>query len=71
MDPFANIEEQREIATALLKKGNFETAGGLDAAIRLAELRVALDEWQQKGGFIPYQVRHKWHEVDETVDAIT
>jgi hypothetical protein len=66
MDPKANLAEQ--IATArhinavmddCPEDGN-PTDEQLDAvytdACRLAELVLALDEWQRKGGFSPYEV---------------
>lgn len=55
MDPVANIEEQRELAEAVI--GDCLTDVELDftaTAVRLAELVLALDEWRQSGGFDPY-----------------
>lgn len=60
MDPNANIEEQRKIAARIRE---IDSAGdyGYDAnpeieqaAVDLAELVLALDEWRRKGGFDPY-----------------
>jgi len=48
MDPSANLDEQRELSSAILR-GEY-TNGDAD---RLAELVEALDEWISKGGAIP------------------
>lgn len=47
MDPNANLAEQCEIASRILK------AGDLDDADRLAELVCALDSWLRVGGALP------------------
>jgi acyl carrier protein len=50
MDPNANWEEQLEIAERLLQgRLPFHEVDSL----RLAELVLALNEWIQKGGFLP------------------
>lgn len=51
MDPNANLTEQREIASRILKAG----LADIDPhdADRLAELVVALDSWLRVGGFMP------------------
>lgn len=64
MDPNANIKEQRELATAIIKEwDNCNDNGTLkegqaeriaEHANRLAELVQALDEWQRRGGYSPY-----------------
>lgn len=51
MDPKANLREQLEIAKRLV----IQYANHSDDDIaRLAELVLALDKWQRKGGFSPY-----------------
>jgi len=50
MDPIANLIEQREIAKRILD----EPLMSDDAASRLAELVIALDEWRLMGGWDPY-----------------
>lgn len=50
MDPDANLKEQREIAARLASNEVFMR---VEAANRLAELVLALDEWISKGGFLP------------------
>lgn len=52
MDPDANLREQRELAQAIIN----EEAGAIEAE-RLAELVLALDEWIDKGGFLPTRWR--------------
>lgn len=49
MDPLANLREQRELAQGILADYS-----GQGRAVRLAELAIALDEWQAKGGYSPY-----------------
>lgn len=49
MDPDANLNEQRRVVARILadervSEGDF---------YRLAELVEALDQWLQKGGFLP------------------
>jgi hypothetical protein len=48
MDPNANLKEQLELAKRLIDDNTDQ-----DAAYRLAELVLALDEWIRKGGFLP------------------
>lgn len=65
MDPKANIKEQLQIAKHIISLWDEAPADGVldandqlwmsDAANRLAELVLALDEWQRKGGFSPYK----------------
>lgn len=65
MDPIANLNEQRRIAREILKIWDGADEHGClesekeeqaaELAQRLAELVLALDEWQLKGGFSPYQ----------------
>jgi hypothetical protein len=52
MDPNENLKEQVEIAKDILlpDASDMELE---EKAVRLAELVVALDEWIQKGGFLP------------------
>ncbi len=64
MDPKANLEEQLRIAHEIEAWDDAEDDGGLTASEQvaylsgraglLAELVLALDEWQRKGGFSPY-----------------
>ncbi len=65
MDPDANLQEQLEIARSVVRnieqrEGNampdLSEAEIADAADRLAELILALDEWLRHGGFLP----HPW-----------
>src|SRR5262245_56929870 len=52
MDPNANLIEQKRCADAILRAVDTDTILVGDA-IRLAELVLALDEWLQRGGFLP------------------
>lgn len=69
MDPEANLREQREIAAEInairdcladdiMTTEQSEALEGL--AFRLAELVEALDEWLNRGGFLPRRVA-PWH----------
>lgn len=71
MDPNANLREQREIAAEINAiRDNLDpitdafTSDQLDRlehlALRLAELVEALDEWLNRGGFLPRRVA-PWH----------
>ena len=51
MDPNANLAEQIELAQMIVDGSVHDHR---DAADRLAELVLALDEWRRKGGFDPY-----------------
>lgn len=54
MDPYANMQEQAELASGIAHRDR--TADEiLDDAVRLAELVLALAEWLEKGGFPPFQ----------------
>jgi len=61
MDPDANLQESREIAARILLQVDLEaedvpsdvSAEQRQDAVRLAELHQALDEWMEKGGFLP------------------
>lgn len=57
MDPDENLKEQKlladRIANAWAVDPNTDATFLLDDGERLAELVVALDEWIQKGGFLP------------------
>lgn len=60
MDPNANLQEQLQIAAALVALiPDKEDGHGLSSACydakRLAELVLALDEWINRGGFLPKQ----------------
>ena len=48
MDPNANLLEQLRLARKLV-----DDDAPSDDAQRLAELVLALDEWLQRGGFMP------------------
>ena len=75
MDPKANIDEQRTLATALLHKIDTPTdEHGLpltdqrpdieDDVARLCELVLELDIWRTRGGFDPYGPT--FHAIGET-----
>jgi hypothetical protein len=54
MDPTANLEEQRRLASWLSEN----IGSGRDTTVkaeRLAALVTALDEWISNGGFLPRQ----------------
>ena len=51
MDPDACLEELRELVAAILSHDG--VAYPQDAADRLRELWAALDEWLERGGFLP------------------
>jgi predicted Zn-dependent peptidase len=63
MDPDANLKEQRELAAEIVSINDKADDDGLmsaseqadvnDAAVRLAELVQALDQWLSGGGFQP------------------
>ena len=53
MDPEANLDEQIELAIKMVDLPYAEDIEA-DAALRLAELVLALHEWRSKGGFDPY-----------------
>lgn len=58
MDPNANLEEQRALASKILDRCDAgDEIYGLDA-VRLAELVQALDEWIN-GGFLPAEWRKR------------
>ncbi len=57
MDPHANLAEQLRLARDIIALEDHETADterAADMGARLAELVLALHEWQQAGGFSPY-----------------
>ncbi len=49
MDPNANLREQLAIAKAILADPDLHS----HAAVRLAELAEAMNEWIRRGGFVP------------------
>lgn len=53
MDPNENLKEQLRLAKALVFDGDSSPNGLMPSAQRLGELVLALDEWIQKGGFLP------------------
>lgn len=57
MDPNANLEEQLELARLLYPEREEDVITDsqtlIDNGARLAELVLALDEWINKGGFVP------------------
>ncbi len=59
MDPNANLREQCEIAAMIIRlsdhSSNVDATMVLNAAERLTELVIALDEWISRGGFVPTQ----------------
>jgi hypothetical protein len=60
MDPKANMKEQLRVAHTIQRYADSDASIRsyleklAEAADRLAELVIALDEWQRKGGFSPY-----------------
>ncbi len=67
MDPIANLAEQLEIAREIQSIWDACNDDGTlepeqqehvaDIGNRLADLVLALDQWQRKGGFSPYVKR--------------
>ena len=55
MDPTANLQEQRRL-TAIINESIYASEIS-DAAVELAELAEALDQWISGGGFLPAQWR--------------
>lgn len=59
MDPQANLEEQltraREVLTLADRDESAPRAVLEFAAVELAELVLALDEWRRRGGYDPYR----------------
>ena len=55
MDPNANLEEQLKLAKSMIADWDNPNGNGIDQedAARLAELVISLNEWIQKGGFLP------------------
>lgn len=54
MDPNANLEEQRALAGRLLRHDDDRTDfERLEDAERLALLVIELNEWLERGGFMP------------------
>lgn len=53
MDPNENLREQLELAQKLRDDFSLDDLQVDRAAMRLAELVLALDEWLRKGGFYP------------------
>lgn len=57
MDPDTNLEEQLQLARTIAEgEGDLDDIDPL-AAHELAELVLALDEWINKGGFLPKRWR--------------
>jgi hypothetical protein len=57
MDPKVNLKEQIELAKQIIEiedHNDDDTCVVADLGLRLAELVLALHEWQRKGGFSPY-----------------
>lgn len=58
MDPSANLAHQLDLARRVLavrdRPGNTSPSLLEFAAVELAELVLALDEWRLSGGFDPY-----------------
>ncbi len=66
MDPTANLTEVLEIAEEILtvdeqewKEDPATVALVADNGVRLAELVRVLDDWIQRGGFLPQQWKKK------------
>jgi hypothetical protein len=59
MDPKANLNEQLTLARRFVRQSAEQpdemVAFDEQEVVRLAELVIALDEWQRKGGFSPYE----------------
>jgi hypothetical protein len=60
MDPDANLEEQLRIVSRLMENDYTRYGSMVEStsaracdADRLADLVLALDEWLEKGGFLP------------------
>ena len=55
MDPTANLREQLQLAARIQRCADREHAAChcRDSADRLADLVQALDQWIQRGGFVP------------------
>jgi len=53
MDPDANLQEQRALATRILRDLDADQPVDAVDAARLAELVLALDGWIASGGFLP------------------
>jgi hypothetical protein len=58
MDPTANLGEQIKLAEKMLSP-NEDGIISEDAAWRLAELVLSLNDWLSKGGFLPSQWEKK------------
>jgi hypothetical protein len=54
MDPNENLKRQRELAKEIIDGAWKDQVSVVEAAVELAELVQALDEWRLKGGFDPY-----------------
>jgi hypothetical protein len=58
MDPKENLKEQLTLARRFIRQSSEQpdemVAFDEQEVVRLAELVIALDEWQRKGGFSPY-----------------
>lgn len=65
MDPNEALKEIRQLTAALLHE-EFEAAGGITAAVRLAELIEGLDEWLSRDGFLPAD----WRSDDEKASTV-
>lgn len=52
MDPEANMEEQVELATTILRLVDGDLDPTVEAA-RLAELVLAMNDWISRGGVMP------------------
>lgn len=54
MDPNAVLVELRAACSDYEEtRGDGETCAGIDAADRMRDAAVALDQWLSKGGFLP------------------
>jgi hypothetical protein len=58
MDPNENLKEQLTLARRFIRQSESQpdemVSFDEQEVTRLAELVIALDEWQRKGGFSPY-----------------
>lgn len=53
MDPDANLNEQRRLASRIVERLENDRLVNENDYARLADLVLALDEWICRGGFLP------------------
>lgn len=57
MDPDENLRQQLQLAGAIIHLAD-EDYDATDDAVRLAELVQAMNDWIQRGGYIPFAWRN-------------